>query len=279
MELVTHLMTPSAFALALSVAFIAGVVKGMVGFAMPMILISGLSSVISPELALAGLILPTLITNGMQALRQGPRAAWESLLKFRGYLGTLLIVLILSAQLIRVIPVEVMLLIIGVPIVIFAATQLAGIPLRIASPPTRATEIGIGAFAGFIGGLSGVWGPPTVAYLTALDTPKPGPHPRSRCHLRPWCRCPLVRSYWLRRRPRRNPAVLHRHCPARHSRHVAGAQGQRPDRPRGLPQSHAVRPDDRRPQSDPPRPDGLNENRRPKTGPAALIHFGKIPRG
>lgn len=172
MELVTHLMTPSAFALALSVAFIAGVVKGMVGFAMPMILISGLSSVISPELALAGLILPTLATNGMQALRQGPRAAWESLMKFRGYLGTLLIVLILSAQLIRVIPVEAMLLIIGVPIVIFAATQLAGIPLRIASPPTRATEIGIGAFAGFIGGLSGVWGPPTVAYLTALDTPK-----------------------------------------------------------------------------------------------------------
>lgn len=172
MELVTHLMTPSAFVLALSVAFIAGVVKGMVGFAMPMILISGLSSVISPELALAGLILPTVITNGMQAMRQGPRAAWESLLKFRGYLGTLLIVLIISAQLVRTIPAELMLLIIGVPIVIFAATQLAGMPLRIASPPTRTTEIGIGAFAGFIGGLSGVWGPPTVAYLTALDTPK-----------------------------------------------------------------------------------------------------------
>ena len=28
------------------------------------------------------------------------------------------------------------------------------------------------AFAGFIGGLSGVWGPPVVAYLTALGTEK-----------------------------------------------------------------------------------------------------------
>ncbi|MGR3289800.1 MAG: TSUP family transporter, partial [Paracoccaceae bacterium] len=26
--------------------------------------------------------------------------------------------------------------------------------------------------AGIIGGISGVWGPPTVAYLTATDTPK-----------------------------------------------------------------------------------------------------------
>ena len=30
----------------------------------------------------------------------------------------------------------------------------------------------MGAMAGFVGGLSGVWGPPTVAYLTAIDTPK-----------------------------------------------------------------------------------------------------------
>jgi uncharacterized membrane protein YfcA len=172
MEMITSLMDPWAFALALSVAFIAGIVKGMVGFAMPMILISGLSTVISPELALAGLILPTLATNGLQALRQGWRAALESLLRFKGYLGTLLVVLLISAQLVRVIPADVLLLIIGVPIVLFAATQLAGIPLRIASPSSRVVEISIGAFAGFIGGLSGVWGPPTVAYLTALDTPK-----------------------------------------------------------------------------------------------------------
>jgi uncharacterized membrane protein YfcA len=30
----------------------------------------------------------------------------------------------------------------------------------------------VASFAGFIGGLSGVWGPPTVAYLTMLGTEK-----------------------------------------------------------------------------------------------------------
>ena len=38
--------------------------------------------------------------------------------------------------------------------------------------PRRGAEAAIGAFAGFIGGISGVWGPPTVAYLTAINTPK-----------------------------------------------------------------------------------------------------------
>ena len=48
-----------------------------------MILISGLSSVLPPDVALGWLILPTLITNGWQALRQGVRAAWESIRRFR----------------------------------------------------------------------------------------------------------------------------------------------------------------------------------------------------
>ncbi|MEL6377452.1 MAG: sulfite exporter TauE/SafE family protein, partial [Pseudomonadota bacterium] len=38
--------------------------------------------------------------------------------------------------------------------------------------PGKGTEIGIGSVAGFFGGISGVWGPPTVAYLLALGTEK-----------------------------------------------------------------------------------------------------------
>jgi len=68
MELLTDLVPLSALLACLLVGLVAGVVKGMVGFAMPMIMISGMSSFISPELALAGLILPTLSTNGWQAL-------------------------------------------------------------------------------------------------------------------------------------------------------------------------------------------------------------------
>ena len=79
------------------VAVAGGVVKGVVGFAMPMILISGMSSVVPPEIALAGLILPTLVTNSWQALRQGAGAAFHSLMKYRRFLLSGLVFMIGSA--------------------------------------------------------------------------------------------------------------------------------------------------------------------------------------
>lgn len=172
MESLLTLIPLPALVACLLVGFLAGVVKGMVGFAMPMIMISGMGSFVAPELALAGLILPTLATNGWQALRQGPRAAVSSARKFRTFLAVGFVALIVSAQMVRVIPADVMLLMIGVPIVIFAVTQLMGRQLVLGANPSRWIEVAIATFAGFIGGFSGVWGPPTVAYLTALGTPK-----------------------------------------------------------------------------------------------------------
>ncbi|MEN9061806.1 MULTISPECIES: sulfite exporter TauE/SafE family protein [Ponticoccus] len=165
-------LTAGTWLLALAIAALGGVVKGMVGFAMPMILVSGLGMFIAPELALAGLIMPTLVTNGMQAMRQGAAAALASVGRFRVFLGVGLVTLVISAQLVRVLPVGVLLAMIGGPITVFAALQLAGWRPRFRNGPSRGWEIGIGGFAGFIGGMSGVWGPPTVAYLTALDTEK-----------------------------------------------------------------------------------------------------------
>ena len=49
-------LDPALFWLAMAITLFAGVVKGAVGFAMPMIMISGFSSFLTPELALAGLI-------------------------------------------------------------------------------------------------------------------------------------------------------------------------------------------------------------------------------
>ena len=164
-------LDPLSLALAFGLALFAGVVKGVVGFAMPMILISTLGSFLSPDLALAGLILPTLVTNGMQALRQGMRAAWESVVRFRLFLGCGLVMLMLSAQMVALVPAQVLLFLIGAPVAVFAVTQLMGKVLVLPGTNPR-IEAGIGAFAGFIGGFSGVWGPPTVAYLTALGTEK-----------------------------------------------------------------------------------------------------------
>lgn len=155
-----------------AIALLAGVVKGVVGFALPMILISALSSIMAPEIALAALILPTLVSNGWQALRQGGRAAWQTLRRFRLFLLVGFVVMLGSARLVVVLPQAVMLLLIGVPITLYAAMMLAGRPLRLPPDPGWRVEGVIGAVAGFLGGISGAWGPPTVAMLAALDVEK-----------------------------------------------------------------------------------------------------------
>lgn len=157
---------------AVATTLVAGFVKGTVGFAMPMITISLLGSFMAAEHALAALILPTLVTNIWQALRGGLAAAAGSARLHWRFIAMVMVFMALSAQLVTLLPSRSLYLILGVPVVGFALAQLAGWTLRIAQRHRRRAELGIGAFAGVIGGLSGVWGPPTVIYLTALNTPK-----------------------------------------------------------------------------------------------------------
>lgn len=171
MDTLFPLLSPTALSLAIMIAVLAGFVKGVVGFAMPLVLVSGLTTFMPPDLALAGLILPTLVTNAHQALRQGLPAAVRSTADFRVFLGIGGIALLLSAQLVRVFPDQVMMAVIGVPVTFFAFLQLAGFQIRLPERSLRVEAIA-GGIAGGLGGVSGIWGPPTVAYLTALNTPK-----------------------------------------------------------------------------------------------------------
>ena len=165
-------LDPMHLSLAVAIALLAGFVKGAVGFALPMILILGLSTFLPPPVALAALILPTVVANLWQALRGGLKAAIRSVARFRFYLLIVLAFIAGAAQLIRVLPDRALYLMLGVSITAFAVLQISGAAFTIRPRHRLKAEIMIGAFAGFVGGVSGVWGPPTVAYLTALDTPK-----------------------------------------------------------------------------------------------------------
>lgn len=158
--------------LAVAVTLFASVVKGAVGFAMPMIMISGLASFLPAEQALAALIVPTLATNLAQALRQGLGVALATLREYRRLLITLCLVILAAAQAVPVIPQALLLLTLGLPIVAFALSQLAGWQLRFDAHNRGRAEVLTGLVAGFFGGISGVWGPPTIALLISLDVDK-----------------------------------------------------------------------------------------------------------
>lgn len=157
---------------ATAITMLAGFIKGAVGFAMPMIMISGLGSLMSPEIALAALILPTFVANAIQSFGDGVGAARDVVRRYRIYIVMMLVFLASSAQLVNLIPDHVLYLVIGVPIVAFAVFQLGGWRLRLDPEKRVRDELALGAVSGFIGGLSGVWGPPLVAYLVAADAQK-----------------------------------------------------------------------------------------------------------
>ena len=162
----------AAFIALFAVGFLAGFVKGTTGFAMPMVMISGLGSFLPAETALAALIMPTLVSNIWQAFRQGISAALVSARRHVAYLLMLLPGIAIAAQFVRVIPTGLMFLLIGTVVTIFAAIQLMGWQPRLQNTGKRIASLTIGAVAGILGGLSGIWGPPTVMYLTTLETPK-----------------------------------------------------------------------------------------------------------
>lgn len=165
-------LTPQAFAAALAITCFAGFVKGAVGFAMPMIMISAFSSFLPPETALAGLILPTLISNLAQAFRQGVAPAWQTVITYRRMLIATVVFIVISAQWVRVIPQDVFLLLLGAPITAFAALQLAGVGLALRLEHRNRAEWILGAIGGLYGGVSGVWGPPLLVYLLSIKADK-----------------------------------------------------------------------------------------------------------
>jgi uncharacterized membrane protein YfcA len=163
---------PEALIGAALVALLAGFVKGAVGFALPLILVSGLGVIVEPRLAVAGLILPTVVANGIQAMRSGLGDARDSIREHAVYIAVVCVAIIVTAQFVTSIPAGVMYVLLGVPVVMLSAVQLAGRRFHIRPESRRRTEVLIAVGAGMMGGIAGTWGPPTVLYLLALDTPK-----------------------------------------------------------------------------------------------------------
>lgn len=157
---------------AAAVLFVGGVAKGAVGFALPMIAISGLGAFLPAPTAVALLILPTFFTNIWQALRDGLGPAAASIREYRLILFTLLPAIALSAQLLPVLPDAVIYAILGVAITLFSLTQLAGVRLPDPTGAHPAAPLAVGAVAGFFGGVAGVWGPPVMMYMIARNTLK-----------------------------------------------------------------------------------------------------------
>ena len=171
-DLISGGLSSQAFAAALAVTLFAGFVKGAVGFAMPMILVSAFAIFLPQHLALAGLILPTLVTNLSQAFRQGGGPALDTTRTYRRFLIATVICIAISAPFADAIPRMVYLLMLGLPITLFAGLQLMGHSLAIHLDHRDRAEWGLGVIGGLYGGVSGIWGPPLLVFLLSTGADK-----------------------------------------------------------------------------------------------------------
>ncbi|MFT6650323.1 MAG: putative membrane protein YfcA [Celeribacter sp.] len=173
MDLIFNDLSMIAIVFAIGVTLLAGFVKGATGFALPMIMVSGLATILPPDVAIAALIVPTVVSNVWQSLRGGGiAAAVRVAARFKLYIAMLLMVIVITAQMVSMMSPNAIMLTIGIPIVVLALVLLSGKSFSINESGRRVSDVIVGGLSGFLGGLAGIWGPLTVMYLTALDTPK-----------------------------------------------------------------------------------------------------------
>lgn len=158
--------------LALAVTLFSGFVKGAIGFAMPMIMLSALGSFLTAQQAVASVILPVLITNSHQALRQGWRPAWAATRAYGWHIAMVVLFIPVSAFLAPHVPQWVMYAMLGLPITAFALWQIMGGRMTVPIHHRRRAQIVTGIIGGLVGGISGIWGPPLIVLLLSLGTSK-----------------------------------------------------------------------------------------------------------
>lgn len=165
-------MTPMIWTLCIAFTLFAGFVKGAVGFAMPLIMISLIGTLLEPQLAVAAIILPIAASNVLQTLRTGIAPAVDAAREHWRYVVIVCAAILAFGQLLPAIDARAFALILGVPVTVLAVVQLVGWRPRIPPGRRRLAEVVAGLISGALGGLAGTWGPPTVLYLLALEVPK-----------------------------------------------------------------------------------------------------------
>jgi len=143
-------LAPLTLALCFAVALLAGVVKGATGFAMPLIMVSGISSLTNPKLAIAGMLISVVLSNGVQTFRKGVAPALLVAREFWRYLLMVCVAIFLAAQLVPYLPNQLFFLILGVPVVGLSLVQLFGLRPSIPAQHPITMELLMGALSGIL---------------------------------------------------------------------------------------------------------------------------------
>jgi uncharacterized membrane protein YfcA len=146
-----------------------GLVKGTLGFGMPMVALPIIAFIIPPTTAMILLCAPIFLTNFLQIKFKEGVSSYRFLPMFL----SLVVGLIIGARLILEININTITQIIAVSIIFAALVNCFGFKINnIKQNYEKIITTIIGFGSGILGGLSTFYGPPMLAYLVAVDLPK-----------------------------------------------------------------------------------------------------------
>lgn len=155
----------------IAVAFLlGGFSKGGVGFGLPLIAMPIMANVISIPLAIGLMSIPILASNTWQAFSSGHHRAMFR--RFWTLILALIIATTLGAQILTRVDQAPISIFIGALVALFVLSQAFSLRLSVTEKTEARLKPVIGALSGFLGGISGIFGPPLLSFLVALKMPK-----------------------------------------------------------------------------------------------------------
>lgn len=153
-----------------AVMLIAGTVKGIAGLGLPTIAVSLLVFFFDAHQSLGLIVLPLLFSNMLQAWQSG-QFRWV-FLHFWPFLIAIAAAIYLTSTFASQVSERVIYLLIAVGILLFLISQKKLPRIQMSGRNHIFTGALAGSLAGILGGLTTVWGPPTIIYLRMLGLEK-----------------------------------------------------------------------------------------------------------
>ena len=155
---------------AFGIYILAGLVKGTIGIGLPTAGISLTAQITDARTAIALVIMPMLLTNVWQIWRT--RDHTHQVLKYWP-LAIMMVAGILGfAFLAPHISIRWVTLMLGITILVFSATSLATVIPTLHSTWDTPAQLFTGIVSGAMGGITGVWAPPIIIYMSATRVDK-----------------------------------------------------------------------------------------------------------
>ena len=159
-------MTPTVMVLSALALFAGGAVKGLVGIGIPLVSLSLLSLFLPLADAVILLPVPIIVANVWQSIVT-PHFV-SAICRFWPLVLAMLIGTVAGAHVLTALDAASLNLLVGTLVVRFTLSSIMNPELRLPVRLERGVGVVAGAVGGFMGGISALFGPPIILYLTSL---------------------------------------------------------------------------------------------------------------